>query len=126
MTVALVTLAVLTAASVLAVVVLATTTIRRIDAMVTGANRLTLDVLTVDRLERERMLRVIVAKNSGELANLERVENAARKIEAEAARPAFRDEAEYQAWLAADLEAMEGPDAARRVFEAAPLTPEGL
>lgn len=120
-------LAALAGGALIAVVVLAATTLHRMGRLVDNANALTVRVLNESRLERERMLRVIVAKNSGELANLERVENAARKIEAEAAaRPAFRDEAEYQAWLAADLEAMEGPDAARRVFEAAPLTPEGL
>lgn len=119
-------LAALTGGALVAVVVLAATTLHRMGRLVDNANALTLRVLNESRLERERMLRVIVAKNSGELANLERVENAARKIEAEAARPAFGSEAEYQAWLAADLEAMEGPEAARRVFEAAPLTPEGL
>lgn len=78
------------------------------------------------RAERERLMRVLIAKNTGELANLERIENAARKVEAQAARPGFGSEAEYQAWLAADLEKMVGPGAAERVFDGVPLVPEGM
>lgn len=79
------------------------------------------------RAERERLMRVLIAKNTGELANLERIENAARKVEAQAAgRPGFASEADYQAWLADDLERMVGPGAAQRVFDGVPLVPEGM
>lgn len=76
------------------------------------------------RLERERMLRVIVAKNSGELANLERIETAQRKVEADASRR--MTEAEFEAWIADDLRRM-GEDPSR-VFTGGgvPATPEGL
>lgn len=76
------------------------------------------------RGERERLMRAIIAKNAGELANLERVENAGRKIDAQ--RPAFGSEAEYQAWLTSDLDAMMGEGTAERMFGAVPLTPEGI
>lgn len=79
---------------------------------------------TESRLERERMLRVIVAKSSGELANLERIETAQRKVEAESHR--HMTEAEFQAWITDDLTRM-GEDPSR-VFTGGgvPATPEGL
>lgn len=99
--------------------------------LVQAADGLAAEVLNVQveferqhRAERERLVRAIIAKNSGELANLERVENAARKIEAQ--RPVFASEAEYQAWLTSDLNAMMGEGTAEQVLSAVPLTPEGI
>lgn len=76
------------------------------------------------RAERERLQRVIIAKNTGELAALERIETAQRKVEASRDTRQMT-EADFQRWLSDDLERM-GEDP-RRVFgDGVPATPEGL
>lgn len=78
------------------------------------------------RSERERMQRAIIAKNTGELVQLERIETAQRKVEAERDGGRHMTEAEFREWISGDLERM-GEDP-RRVFGGSPVpaTPEGL
>lgn len=74
------------------------------------------------RAEREKLMRALIAKNTGELANLERIENAGAK--ARAADPRRVTEAEWQRMVAEDLTMM-GEDP-RRAFADVPPVPEGL
>lgn len=79
------------------------------------------------RAEREKLMRAVLAKTTGELANLERIENAGAKIRAAAAGDDGRrvTEAEWQRMVAEDLTMM-GEDP-RGVFgDRVPSTPEGL
>lgn len=111
--------------AVAAVVVLAAVTMHRMAHLVDQAHALTVRVLHEDRLERERMLRAIIAKTTGELANLERIEGAVRKAQVQAAADGASRQmtpAEYERWLRADLEGMDIDPAGVPM----PTHPEGM
>lgn len=73
------------------------------------------------RAERERLLRVVVAKNTSEFAALERIETSQMKVAAESDRRRMT-EAEWRADIDGTLESM----GERPVFAGVPPTPEGI